>query len=790
MPTRISYFFCQCTLIVFSLLGLVDRSAAQKNTSLLDNNYKTVTNKNGPTLGYSPVSGVKILTVNGLHFKDLNKNGKLDKYEDWRVDVKERAKDLASKMTVEQIAGLMLYSGHQAIPANPRGFGSATYNGKPFPESGAQASDLTDQQKKFLTNDNLRHVLVTRLQSPEIAAHWNNNVQALVEALGSGIPANNSSDPRHTAVASTEYNAGAGGSISMWPEELGLAATFDPALVQKFGEIASQEYRALGIATALSPQIDLGTEPRWNRINGTFGEDPQLSAAMARSYVDGFQTSTGATEIKGGWGFHSVNAMVKHWPGGGPEEAGRDAHFAYGKFAVYPGNNFQAHLIPFIDGAFKLSGKTKKASAVMPYYTISFNQDKKYGENVGNSFSKYIITDLLRNKYGYDGVVCTDWIITADEGKTPDIFAGKSWGVEKLSVAERHYKVLMAGVDQFGGNNDAGPVLEAYQMGVKEHGAEFMRRRFEQSAVRLLLNFFRIGLFENPYLDPTTSAQTVGKPDFMKAGFEAQLKSIILLKNKGAVLPLASGKTVYIPKRFTPASRDWFGNISPEKLEYPVNMELVKKYYSVTDDPSKADIALIFVKGPGGNVGYDKNDKENGNGYVPITLQYGPYIAANSRTQSIAAGDPVVDPTNINRSYKGKTITAANYPDLKTILDTKAVMNGKPVIVCLALSNPAVLAEFEKEVAGIIASFGVQDQALLDIISGTATPSGLLPFQMPANMKTVEEQKEDVPLDMECHVDSEGNTYDFAFGLNWKGVINDNRTLKYRRHQKIIKKTN
>ena len=230
----------------------------------------------------------------------------------------------------------------------------------------------------------------------------------------------------------------------MWPEALGMAATFDENLVKRFGQVAALEYRALGITTALSPQIDIGSEPRWNRINGTFGEDPVLSADMARGYIDGFQTSVGAGEITGGWGTNSVNAMVKHWPGGGPEEAGRDGHFAYGKFAVYPGNNFKDHLVPFLQGAFKLRGKTQMASAVMPYYTISYNQDTKYKENVGNSFSRYIINDLLRTKYGYDGVVCTDWSITAQEGKTPNVFAEKSWGMEDKTVAERHYKAIMA----------------------------------------------------------------------------------------------------------------------------------------------------------------------------------------------------------------------------------------------------------------------------------------------------------------------------------------------------------
>ena len=112
--------------------------------------FKTVSNPNGPVLGYAPSAGTKLLTIEGHIFKDLNKNGKLDRYEDWRLSAVERAKDLAGKMTVEQIAGLMLYSGHQAVPANPRGFGAATYNGKAFPESGAKPSDLTDQQKKLL----------------------------------------------------------------------------------------------------------------------------------------------------------------------------------------------------------------------------------------------------------------------------------------------------------------------------------------------------------------------------------------------------------------------------------------------------------------------------------------------------------------------------------------------------------------------------------------------------------------------------------------------------------------
>jgi len=742
--------------------------------------FLTVKNTKGPTLGYAPESGVQILNINGLFFKDLNKNGKLDKYEDWRLPVDERAKDLASKMSVAQIAGLMLYSGHQSIPAAPRGFGSATYDGKTFPESKANAFDLSDQQKIFLRDDNVRHVLVTSVQSTEVAAKWSNNVQAFVEGLGLGIPANNSSDPRNGVLATAEYNLGSGGAISMWPESIGLAATFDPTIVEKFGHIAAQEYRALGITTALSPQIDLGTEPRWGRINGTFGEDAWLDADMARAYVDGFQTSFDKDEIKNGWGYKSVNTMVKHWPSGGPEEGGRDGHFAYGKFAVYPGKNFNMHLIPFVKGAFQLKGKTAMASAVMPYYTISYNQDTVYHENVGNGYSKYIITNLLRNKYKYDGVVCTDWLVIGDEGKTPDMFMGKSWGMENKTNAERHYKVIKAGGDQFGGNNDMKPVLEAYQMGVKEFGEAAIRARFEQSAIRLLRNIFRVGLFENPYLDVASSISTVGNASFMKAGYEAQIKSIVLLKNKNAVLPIAKNKTVYIPKKIIPAGRDWFGNVSEEKIVDPVAASLVKKYFNITDDPSKADFAIVFVNSPNGGTGYDLEDRKKGNnGYLPITLQYGPYTANDARAKSIAAGDPVIDPTITNRSYKGKTVTASNTKDLDLILNTKKLMNGKPVIVSITANKPMIFSEFESQVEGIVMNFGVQNQSILDIISGASEPSGLLPLQMPVDMKTVELQMEDVPHDMQVHIDTENHAYDFGYGLNWKGVIQDARKLKY-----------
>lgn len=738
---------------------------------------KYVGNKNGPVLGLTKVG---IIEKDGLFFKDMDGTGALKPFEDWRLSPETRAKDLAKRLSVEEIAGLMLYSAHQSIPARGlRHFQMSTYSGKDFDESGAKSWEMTDQQKAFLKDDNVRHVLATTYESPEVAARWNNEMQAFCEGHGFSIPVNTSSDPRHGSDFSAEYNMGAGGAISLWPETLGLAATFDPAVTKKFGEVASKEYRALGISTALSPQIDLATEPRWSRFMGTFGEGVKLATDMARAYCEGFQTSQGDREISGGWGYDSVNAMAKHWPGGGSGEAGRDAHFGYGKYAVYPGKALETHMKPFTEGAFKLAGGTEKAAAIMPYYTISAGQDKD-GKSVGNSYSKYLITEQLRKRFGYDGVVCTDWGVTNDIGEKESTFAGKCWGMEKLSKAARHYAILEAGCDQFGGNNEVAPVLEAYRMGVKEHGEAHMRARFEKSAQRLLLNFFRTGLFENPYLDVARTVKTVACAEFRKAGYEAQRKSVVLLKNEKDVLPMKKGLKVYVPMRYRPASQNFFGMVMPEKRDSPIDLDEVSKYYEVVNDPKDADFALCCISYANGGNGYEETDVEKGrNGYVPISLQYRPYTATTARAESLAGGDPLEDFTN--RTYLGKTTTTINESDLDMVLDAKKAMGVKPVVTVIRMSKPCVVKEFEPSTEAIVLHAGIEARAVLDIVSGACEPSGLLPMQIPADMETVEAQLEDVPRDMRCHVDAAGHAYDFGYGMNWAGVIDDERVRTYAR---------
>jgi beta-glucosidase len=137
--------------------------------------------------------------------------------------------------------------------------------------------------------------------------------------------------------------------------------------------------------------------------------------------------------------------------------------------------------------------------------------------------------------------------------------------------------------------------------------------------------------------------------------------------------------------------------------------------------------------------------------------------------------------TTSNRSYKNKTVKAANYTDATLVSETKEKMKGKPVVVSVGISNPMIFGEIEKDAAAILLNFGVQDQAILEIIAGKSEPSALLPMQMPTDMHTVEKQNEDVPYDVQCYKDAEGNVYDFGFGLNWKGVIKDARVQKFKK---------
>lgn len=745
--------------------------------------WMKVTNEGGITLGYSPDSGVKLIEVDGYAFKDLNKNGTLDVYEDWRLDAETRATDLAGQLTADQIAGLMIHPSMSTITE--------------------EASEMTE-----ILDSGVRSILSHASAFPaDVQAKWNNTMQTNVEGVGLGIPVSISTNPRTTPT---------------WPDNLGLAATFDPDMVFKAAQGMSKEYRALGISTLLGPQIDLAAEPRWVRIGGTFGEDPALSRDMTAASVAGHQSTYDESGKDLGWGADSVNAMIKHWPGDGTGESGRESHDWFGQFAVYPGGQYETSLIPFVDGGLNSGSATGGAAAVMTSYSVAWSDDESYGELVGSAFSSEKI-DLLHS-YGFDGVICSDWRVTEDPAVNP---LATGWGVDGLTQAERCYKAIMAGTDQIGGQLAVQPVFDAYAMGVEEHGEEIMLQRFQDSARRLMKTYFQTGLFENAYVSVAHAKEIVGGAEMLAAGYEAQLKSIVMLKNNGAIAMSESTEkpTVYIPYMYSEATSFYAGAyVAPASATLPVDIELARKYVNVVtdklsetltgpadkdgkptvayadiiratkDELAECDFALAVIKAPANATtgvisnGYDTATES----FIPISLQYGPYTADSDsvRTESISGRmveQEVVNAYGVqkikakeNNSYYGKSAKISNASHLDSILyATENMPEGAKVIVAIDTANPIVVSEFESQVDAILMGFAMNKETIMEIVTGKYEPSGLLPFQMPANMETVEAQYEDVPRDMECYVDAEGNTYDFAFGMNWSGVIDDARTAKY-----------
>ncbi|HMO56902.1 MAG TPA: glycoside hydrolase family 3 N-terminal domain-containing protein [Roseiflexaceae bacterium] len=333
-------------------------------------------------------------------------------------------------------------------------------------------------------------------------------------------------DPRHS-FAHNPLTSFAASHLSQWPEPIGMAAIGDAALVEQFGDIARQEYLALGIRVALHPMADLATEPRWARINGTFGEDAHVAAALTAAYIRGFQ----GREL----GTQSVACMTKHFPGGGPQLDGEDPHFAYGREQIYPGDNFDYHLIPF-EAAFAAG-----TAQIMPYYGMPIGTPL---EPVGFAFSKQVITEMLRIRYGFDGVVCSDWGLINDVRIGDMVMVARAWGIEHLTPEQRLQKALEAGIDQFGG--EACPELV---VALVERGA-ITEARIDESVRRLLREKFRLGLFDAPYLDAAVAEAIVGSPGFREAGALAQRRAMVLLKNGTmhgeTVLPLAGGLRLYV----------------------------------------------------------------------------------------------------------------------------------------------------------------------------------------------------------------------------------------------------
>ncbi|MBO2463586.1 glycoside hydrolase family 3 protein [Actinomadura violacea] len=458
-------------------------------------------------------------------------------YRDLNASVDARVEDLLSRMTLEEKAGQMF---HTILLLGEDG---ELFEGgeSPFGFGAASTEDLVSG--KLMTHFNILHAA-----PPAAMARWYNKLQELAARNRLGIPVTISSDPRHS-FTDNPATALLSGPFSQWPEFLGMAATRDTELVRAFADIVRQEYLAVGIRVALHPMADLATEPRWGRAVGTFGESAELARDMVEAYVRGLQ----GDEL----GSHSVAAMTKHFPGGGPQKDGEDPHFPYGREQVYPGGRFDYHLIPF-EGAFAAG-----TSQIMPYYGMPIGTEY---EEVAFGFNRGVITSLLRERFGFDGIVCTDWGLLNDTELGGATMAARAWGVEDLSPRERALKALDAGVDQFGGESCPELIVELVKDGAVSE------QRVDASVRRLLREKFRLGLFDAAPLDPDAAVATVGRADFRETGMEAQRRSLTLLKNDG-VLPLKAGTRIYTEG-------------------------IALDGFAAADSPADADVAVLHLSAP------------------------------------------------------------------------------------------------------------------------------------------------------------------------------------------------
>lgn len=492
----------------------------------------------------TPTSNTGVVkTIDGYTFRDLNKNGKLDVYEDARQPVDARVNDLLSQMTLDEKAGMLFINGAKVNDDGTIG-----------DEPGKGMFAFVPNALGLVKEKKMNHFNLWQIPSPAALAKWYNNMQQFVQdSTRLGIPITIASDPRNHF--SSNVFAMTANSFSQWCEPLGFGAIGSDSITREFADISRREYLAVGIREALHPQVDLATEPRWPRISGTFGEDAKLTARMATAYILGYQGDKLDS--------NSVATMTKHFPGGGPQKEGLDPHFPFQKGQVYPGHNFKYHLIPF-EAAF-----AAHTAAIMPYYGVPMGQTS---ENVGMSYNKDIITGWLRDTFHFDGVVCTDWGLINDANMGGVVWPARAWGVESLTPVERVKKILDAGVDQFGGENCPELVIQLVKEGKITEG------RIDSSVRRLLRVKFELGLFDNPFVDESKVGQVLGNPAYAAAGEASQRMAMTLLKNEKKVLPLAPGKLKIYVKNIDPA--------------------VAAKYGTVVDQPEKADIAIIRLKTP------------------------------------------------------------------------------------------------------------------------------------------------------------------------------------------------
>lgn len=579
-----------------------------------------------------------------------------------------------------------------------------------------------------------------------------NALQATAESTELGIPMMLNCDPT-TTMTGTVTN-------------LALGATFSPEKVAALSADVAKLYRAAGITMTLSPQVDLESDPRSQSVN-TFTEDPALAAALTNAMVSAYQSTYGEDGSDLGWGKDSLAVQFKHFFGNLANEGGRNYHDYTGKYTVMTEEQIDTQLVPFVEGGFQLDSATGSASAIMVTYTVPMDEEgDSYGEKaVGGAFNDFVMGKLAEHKF--EGMVSTDSLTwdTLDLGFM--VMLQTAYNVDDLTTDEKIVTMFELGVDQIMGGTRPADLSTAYTAYVEKNGKEEADQNWADAAVAYVLPIFRVGNFECPYVVTAESAATfeANTPDVTN---ELAQSSIVMLKNNGIIAQRDTKLKAYIVSN---------GD------ELPVSKKVLKGYFEIVDNPSEAEVAIVFVDSPKCvNTGYNTDAEE----WCPITLQYRPYTAdADCVEEDSITGDVKIEKTESpygivenktveNRGYYDAENTVANEADLDLILTTAEL--GIPTVVCVNASGAFCVDEFEDKVDAILVGFGVDKSNYLPLVAGQVEPSALLPLQMPASMEAVEAQQSGAPRDMECYVDGNGNTYDFAFGLNWTGVINDTRT--------------
>lgn len=629
-----------------------------------------------PLLG---TRSVAIIEKKGLKFKDLNRNGRLDKYEDWRRSPEERSLDLLSKMSIEEKVGFMLISTtrlkNEQSFRDPSGSGEPVtsdfseedlvqdvnmFTRKPLPVPMMTAAGTT----KAVTQFHLRHFILRSNVSSRTIAEWSNKLQELCESQPLGIPAIVASNPRNHITSSASLGTSVGVTpFSAWPGELGLSAMRDLELTREFADIARQEWKAVGLRKGYMYMADLATEPRWQRTDGTFGENAEWVSKMIKEIIIGFQGEEPGPE--------SVALTTKHFPGGGAGKEGQDPHFEWGKSEVFPGDKFEDNLLPFI------AAIEAGTSAIMPYYSMPVGTQY---EEIAYAYNKSVIHDLLRVRLGFRGIINSD---TGPIEMMP-------WGAEDLSVKERYKKAVESGVNLFSGTADPAMLLETVRSGMIDIAL------IDSSVVRLLKEKFILGLFENPYVDVDEAEKITGNEKFRERASLAHRKSIVLLRNESGTLPLKRGTKVYF---------ETYPGRAGSKPSVPGTVLTGRKDFPVTftDKPENADIILLWLMPSGQSL-----------------------FASTGQPLDISLSKCSVDVGYINR-----------------------LASKKPTILVINYTNPWVIDEIynertKKNYAGILATFGTTEDALLDVVTGQFNPTGKMPFSTPVSMEAVLQQKEDV----------------------------------------------